>query len=262
MPLSISYHLPISSASSCTFLWNEIQIAIKINLWSCICICLKGLNRLSQRNEALIVGNSKQSQDFKLWPRKTDKANKPDWIVGKMKGNGMYPRRHGFSLKKICVSKQEATGEGLLCLQVFLRHLCLLIWTQHCSLRRDSLKFRQLRRVQFCVSETSIHVFAFYSKMPACIYLIFKITVVFIFISFWNNFSLTKVCKKQQSISVFPLFSVSCATVKKPLSNYGTPRRTWVLYHQLICDSLNANLRTCLKNGEFLLQSSMSCHVF
>lgn len=107
MPLSISYHLPISSASSCTFLWNEIQIAIKINLWSCICICLKGLNRLSQRNEALIVGNIKQSQDFKLWPRKTDKANKPDWIVGKMKGNGMYPRRHGFSLKKIKIAFQN-----------------------------------------------------------------------------------------------------------------------------------------------------------
>lgn len=88
-----------------------------------------------------------------------------------------------FEENKNYISKQEATEEGLFCLQVFRGHLCLLIWTQH-SLRRDWLKFRQLVRVQFCVSETRIHVFAFYSKMPACIYLIFKITVVFIFISF------------------------------------------------------------------------------
>lgn len=75
-----------------------------------------------------------------------------------------------FEENKNYVSKQKTTGEGLLCLHVFLGHLCLLIWTQHCSPRRNSLKFRQLGRVQFCVTETRIHVFASYSKMPACIY--------------------------------------------------------------------------------------------
>lgn len=51
---------------------------------------------------------------------------------------------------------------------------------------------------------------------------------------------------------MLPLFRVSSATVIKPLSNYGTPKRTWIQYHQLIPDSINANLTTCLMNVEFL----------